>query len=75
MPRSREHEERPAAGRARNVEGPKKHIYIPDMYIYIVPKTIRFSADTIITIDDDDGKNVYVCTVFTMYAVILSVTK
>ena len=34
MPRSREHEETPAAGRETNAEGPKKHIYV---HVYKFP--------------------------------------
>ena len=36
VPRSREHEEGPAAGREKNAEGPKKHIYIY-IYMYKIP--------------------------------------
>ena len=36
MRRSREHEERPVAGREKNAEGAKKHIYIY-IYMYKVP--------------------------------------
>ena len=39
VPRSREHEEGAAAGREKNAEGPKKHIYI---YIYVQGSISRF---------------------------------
>ena len=45
VPRSREHEERTAAGREKNAEGPKKHTYY--IYIYIQVGLASFGNDTV----------------------------